>query len=1772
MSQAADQGLCNAYAGTALLKVTSNSMLVLHSVSFVHFRQQLSALIWTSCGHISLSNVTFSNIVPQRQGLNGAIVTLQGGSQACGSFLYAGGTVELVNNGYEYLSDNGLFSGFARIDQVIQVEIRGVTLRHNFLSRALIHLRRFREAKVLNCTFLLNTVTEAQLYLYSNATFIPGDSSTHITIENCDFSSNYGKLNGAISLTYTRDHLNILVQNCNFTRNSAGAYGLLDLRNVYYDTENAVIQAHWAILRSLTFASNHAPYLVYLNLTENLTAVDLNFTSNGYLAAHTPNTVISLYTEVSGVYAELVPEDEFTMEKCQAFFYTLYVIDLTVVNSSFSEGVCLYGSPGLHLDANTTIAALSNLTFENNTGSSSVYAATGFDLVLQGLTFTNNTNEADLQAACIHIEQTSYSQVQLFGCVFASNRALANTAARISGVSHLLIQDVIVKDNEADTSCAGITFVPLFDQSSEWIVRNASFLRNKAKSSASMLVSMSGYEALDEHYVLNLQVLDSWFAQNEALSQGSGVTLLDFVFLSEASTVLRSTFQGNQNKEGGTAIYADFALGKLTVSHSLFTQNTGLSGAAIRHRYTGTEPGRAELAVRSSNFTYNQGGSVIETEGQQMCTYSSQNCIFQSNIGSSVLGSYCMLSDLFSQFYNNTAEQGAALRFEASIVSVAFGSYVGNSAASNGGVLYSTSGSQLTCLSCVVAQNSAAVTGGAVYLDQDSLFSATTVTFRDNYAGDRGAVVYAHRSTVSLTNVTFIYNRANNYGAMFFSASKLTMAGCDMSYNLAKARSPGITSSLSTIDVTNCKFHDQTGAKGGSFFLTDQSIGTVSFSEFWNNTSGSGGAFVIIALSVFSVIDSDLHDCSAVDEGGLLSSRISTIIFTRTTVRNIKSVLTYGAVFLLQSTFTVQSTSFSDLYGSLAYALATTVTIINSTVDNVYAGLGSTINCAECPSLVVSASQFTNGVARIGGVISSYTKGTSANVLVSAFSHNLFANNSALIGGAIYSDSLYMNLTNNTFFNNSASAQKDLSTSMLAEGQGGAVYCMCSSIGYCAFHFANNTFSENSAGVSGGGLYWTDSYPLMTGNIFTDNKAKYGQNVASFAVRLVAVTAENLLLEYLDEGENPLVAELLNVGSGHIYRGKLRLALVDQYGSIVTTDDLSSAQLLAQNASEVRVSGNTQVVAVQGVFEFSNYTLTGPPLSTQHLLLTTNGIQLDRKTTAKDPSPYYASVSLRVYFRACQPGESLQSNECRSCPVNTFSLTPTDSCMSCPSHVTCYGANIMVPDPGYWRPDSSLNLFFKCINPDACLGSPDLENPSLTGICANGYSGNLCNECGDTYSSQGNGLCSKCPSVSSNLVLCSVLGLLVACLFILIVIITLRGALKPRSELAVYLKILLNYVQMLMVASSLNLNWPAYVEKFLRGQQAAGNAADQLLSVECLLKQLFTTQVFYTIMTMYVVLPAIMLVLCGVWWLLAALLWRTEHSRQKLVASLVLVIFVLHTSLTKVLFSAFTCRELLPGEYWLASNLSIRCWNSQHVNNLLSLALPGILIWVVGLPTLTLLILVAYKRQLSDPVLRIQYSFLYKGYRSEWYFWEFVILYRKIVIVCTSVFLTTVSIEVQALSMLAVMLACLFLQLYVRPFIGSSFNSLELKSLLASLLTIYAGLYFQTNSTRMLHVEIALDILLFGLIVLANVYFLLGWLRLVVPIVLTSLRERLAALRKYQVRPLTTSKTSKDLNISSKIQGDGSEVPSAVNPETFEVPNNTSFFGAITPVQEDLQE
>lgn len=89
--------------------------------------------------------------------------------------------------------------------------------------------------------------------------------------------------------------------------------------------------------------------------------------------------------------------------------------------------------------------------------------------------------------------------------------------------------------------------------------------------------------------------------------------------------------------------------------------------------------------------------------------------------------------------------------------------------------------------------------------------------------------------------------------------------------------------------------------------------------------------------------------------------------------------------------------------------------------------------------------------------------------------------------------------------------------------------------------------------------------------------------------------------------------------------------------------------------------------------------------------------------------------------------------------------------------------------------------------------------------------------------------------------------------------------------------------------------------------------------------------------------------------------------------------------------------------------------------------LPSILIWVIGIPMFALVCLIRNKTILKkclDPEdsltteekallfkVKLKYGFLFNGYRGKYYYWEIIVLYRKILLIMSTVFLTVVSPE-----------------------------------------------------------------------------------------------------------------------------------------------------------------
>lgn len=1735
LANVAEEALCEVYRNQVLISVETGGKLELANVTFEHIRHQPKAILSSNCANISLHNVTFTDIIPAK---SAGTVLLYEGDNVCGAVNYSLGRVTLLNNGYE-LSENAKFGGMMRLNEVGNVTIEYVDFEGNFQPEKLVICQNCEKIEMTNCRFRANIFGKTAISL---------GNVNSVRITGCWFEQNTC-FSSILDIRLNKGFF--FLHNSTFTRNIASS----SLISISSSTRNS---ASVTVLSSL-FQGNVCPTslliiemaTVVLSFSRFMESGDLSLADGGRIS-------IQAFLDYPYVYATqpTLP----AIGVCEGVVQVINSDDITVTFAQFQDNYCSRGPPGFKVSrnsqSNSGFLTIHSGEFRGNDGPGVLSISGNYKAILSNMTWDGNSNLRELGPACVYIDGDGLAVYDIHSSNFSDNVAQYSTTMEVSNTLNITLNALIVRSNSARAMSAGLLFHPLNALSSHFRLSNSLFQDNSANSAGVLVITYLNNKPQLVNKPLYLTVSQCQFRSNKANQESAGISILSFIQLSEESVIEDCQFNSNDSGIGG-GLFAQFLGGKLIVLRSSFTGNSGAKGAGIYYFYHGVEENGAYIAIQQCSFVNNTGTGALFAEGMGVPKVVTRACVFQGNQGSGVVLYSATWNDSNSQYIGNAGIAGGACLAYDSQVNFSDCTFTNNTATQRGGAVALLQASRLLASNSVFRGNKCSGQGGgAVFVEQESLFQASNTAFSSNQVTEKGSAIYIHRSTVVLISSNFTRNAAGQYGAIFLSSATVNLTGCDMSFNTAVGRGPGICATLGRINAWNSSFHDQVGVNGGAIFGVDQTVAVVETSRFWNCTANSGGAFVINAQASLTLRSCVVSECRAKTDGGMVSTRVSSITLDSTNVSNIVSTQEYGAVCGFESTLTVINSRFVNLTNSAIYGSTSTANVRDSVFESITAFFGGVLYCSECIAANFQGTNVTGLSSRRGGVVYAYTSGLAKPASVSLFQGNIFTNNSAIDGGALYFVNMFVVISHNVFIGNRAGNQTIVNNS----GRGGAVFFSCPSFLQCTLNLTYNTFVGNSALVSGGAVQWLESFPYLEGNNMKENEAVYGDDIASFPVKVALLDANDSVQPYQSLQDYPILTDLDNLVSGWTYTDIIKAALVDHYGNIVTIDSTSTAFLITANSSSLALSGETSKACLNGVFHFAHFSIEAAPGSSQTVLISTAAVALDKKGFIGDPTPYYPVVGIHLNLRECVSGESFQEGVCNPCPETTFSLDPSDPCLPCPSQAICLGTNQMVPRAGYWRPDPTLNLFFECTNKEACLGSPDPNILSLTGECASGYGGNICSVCDEDRSSGAGAVCNLCPGFASNLTLMTFLGLFLIIAFSLFVAISIRGANLPRSELAIYVKILVNYLQLVTVAGALHLKWPSYVSLFLQGQQTVGSASEQILSIECLLKSLSKQEIYYTNLTVNLIAPLVIIAGASVIWLLIGLFSKTHSIKQKIVGSTVLLLFVLHTSLTKLTFAIFNCQEILPTELWLVTDLSIKCWDSKHVSNVLRLALPGLLVWVIGLPTLCLLLLVRSKQFLADPNIRLQFSFLYKGYKSEWYFWEFVILYRKIGVVSIAVFLSTVSVTVQALSMLAVVLLCFFLQLFIKPFNAPAFNSLELKALLASFLTIYAGLYFDTSSICKFHTDSELNYGLFVVILLSNGYFLFEWARLVLPALLDTLKKRLLqfksrAQESASVAPQRSFNAS-SLHLSLEGQPSASATPSAAH-TPVQAPSNT---------------
>lgn len=281
---------------------------------------------------------------------------------------------------------------------------------------------------------------------------------------------------------------------------------------------------------------------------------------------------------------------------------------------------------------------------------------------------------------------------------------------------------------------------------------------------------------------------------------------------------------------------------------------------------------------------------------------------------------------------------------------------------------------------------------------------------------------------------------------------------------------------------------------------------------------------------------------------------------------------------------------------------------------------------------------------------------------------------------------------------------------------------------------------------------------------------------------------------------------------------------------------------------------------------------------------------------------------------------------------------------------------------------------------------------------------------------------------------------------------------------------------------------------------------------DCLSDSYDENEEFYTKLAVMSAAPLIFFVGSSLCWGVVAIVKKSLGIlKNELVGSGVILFVLLHPSVLRVLFAALHCEEMKPGEFWV-TGLEVKCWEGRHLTYALAVALPALVIWGVGVPGLILCSIVIQRKRLRDLSVKIRFGYLFSGFTESQFYWEFVVIYRRFLIIVIVTFCSQMSKMAQALMALSVLLLALLLHHHSKPYSHISLNIMENRSLLVSIATIFFGLFYLDDSLNS-----AVSYICFALILGFNVYFLQYWLFKMFATYLVLLVKKVSWLQRYLV-------------------------------------------------------
>ena len=151
-----------------------------------------------------------------------------------------------------------------------------------------------------------------------------------------------------------------------------------------------------------------------------------------------------------------------------------------------------------------------------------------------------------------------------------------------------------------------------------------------------------------------------------------------------------------------------------------------------------------------------------------------------------------------------------------------------------------------------------------------------------------------------------------------------------------------------------------------------------------------------------------------------------------------------------------------------------------------------------------------------------------------------------------------------------------------------------------------------------------------------------------------------------------------------------------------------------------------------------------------------------------------------------------------------------------------------------------------------------------------------------------------------------------------------------KIALSIYMKILLNYIQMISIIQSFNLQWPSYVESYLEIFTKMGGVSTQVISPDCLLQDYnIDVENIYIQTALILLLPFGIFLIAYIILTLSYLMRKKNRGFRFIVIIIVVSIFV-QPAVIKSLFNNLKCKKIENHQY-LYANMMIDCNSESHL-------------------------------------------------------------------------------------------------------------------------------------------------------------------------------------------------------------------------------------------------